>query len=1099
MKKIIFFTIAILPFIGFSQQTRTITGEVISEADLMQLPGASVFVPSKTVSAETKDSDVIKTYSVGTVTDFDGKFTLTVPENTSEIAVSFLGHKTKTITLTDEKNYIIYLEGEITTLNEVVVTGYQIIEKRKATSSYSKIEKAELKQAGVANVDQMLSGQISGVSVQTTNGGPGAPAKIQIRGTSTLKGNSEPLWVLDGIPLEGDEAPKDFRDKDNIDNLKSYAIAGINPEDIEDITILKDASATSIYGARAANGVIVITTKRGAEGPMKINFSATTFVTQKPNFDKLNLMNSNQKVDFELYLASRPDLKYQQERGSVARILNSYGEYDNFQKNGFNAISKNAQNTINNLRKHKTNWADELYQATINQQYNLSASGGGKKHNYYFSLGYYNEEGSTKETELDRYNITLKNIFKVTDKLNIGVSFFGNRNKTSSYITGIDSYTNPAYYSRRANPYLKLKDSKGGYIYDPDLIERSDMNLNYNVLEERKNTNYELVATSLKPIFEIDYKLNNDLEIKSQLGLQYDFNQSEKAVAEDTYYRRKYKFRSRYNDENGKNAYFLPRGGIVQNWETNSFQYNWKTTANYNAVFNNIHETDIMLGTELRRNKKTTIHTKGFGFNSNTLTTIAITNERALVRSSYFNPYIKSFVENAFTSFFATGSYTYNRKYTVFGSVRYDGSNLFGVNPKYRYLPLWSVAGSWNAGQENFMKNINFIKEFKIRGSYGVQGNIDKSTSPFYIGEFKEETILPNVTEEIIQVINPPNNNLRWEKTVSYNAGFDLGLLNNNIYITGDYYYRKSSDLIGLKSIPLENGFEFINTNWATITNKGFELAINTKNFNKDNFKWTTSFNISHNKNVVNDIQARDNQLVPSLKGYSVNSVFALKTAGIDSNGLPLFYKNGRKVSAVDFYNLNKGTDGSQLTMEQHRKLYSYVGDGNPKFTGGLINNFTYKQFNLRIATNFNIKQTIKATPTYHLTQIEPGKNYSTEVLNAGKNNLPGLIGANSPGFDTRLVYTWFNSSDAGSTYRDFDIWVKDISFIRVNSIKLGYSFPKIFLENLNLSNFSINLEARNPFVFGTNYSGYFDPETYGSPYAQPIAKTVSFGFNLSF
>ncbi len=1098
MIKRILYLLILFPLCLVAQEQKTISGNITDAVLNDPIVGATVYASSKIIGNNTNVEGYIQGSMIGATTDENGDFSFNAPKEIKYIIVSYIGFETQKVDVSKKSTDLMIELSEMTEgLDEVIVTGYQKIEKRKSTSSYAKIKTTDLRQTATANVDQMLSGQISGVAVQTTNGSPGAPVKIQIRGTSTLNGSSDPLWVLDGIPLEGNDVPKDFNDKDNIDNLKSYAIAGINPDDIEDITILKDASATSIYGARAANGVIVITTKKGKEGAMRINFNANTFVTQKPDFNKLNLMNTNQKIDFELLLAGRSDLKYREKQGQVARILDQYGAYEDFQKNGFNSINPQAQKAINNLRKSTTNWGDELYRATVNQQYGLSVSGGNSKLDYYVSLGYFNEEGTTKGTGLTRYNITVKNNYAITNKLKVGFSIFANRNKRHSYITGADAYTNPANYTRNANPYLKIKDANGNYIYDLDLLERYNLNLEYNALEERTNTNYQLIANSIKPIFNVDYALTGDIKIASQLGMQFDFGETEKMAMEESYYTRKYRFSTRYINEKGETDYFLPKGGIIQNWNNNLFQYNWKTTVNYGTSFNNIHEIDVMLGTEFRENKQTEIHTKGFGFNHNTLTTKQITGDLISTRDKKFKAYNKKVLENAFTSFFGTASYTFDRRYTLFGSLRYDGSNLFGVNPKYRYLPLWSVAGSWNVAREYFMVNIEAINELKIRGSYGVQGNIDKTTSPFVIGVYNELSILPGITEEGITVFNAPNKNLRWEKTISSNIGLDLGLFQNKIYVSADYYHRKSSDLIGIKAIPLESGFNFISTNWATLSNRGFELAIHTTNIENDNFKWKTIFNISHNKNTVDEIQIKENNLYPSIKGYSVNSVFAIKTAGIDSNGLPLFYKNGKKQTAVDFYNLSKGTDGSQLTRKQHRELYTYVGDKDPEFTGGFINKFYYKNFSLSIATNFNINQTVKRTPTYHPTWINPAQNYSTEVLKAGTGNYPGFIGATSPGFETNLVYNWYNLYD--TTYKDLDIWIKKISYIRINSIKLGYSFPKEYLDKLKLSSLHFNIEGRNLFVFGTDYDGYFDPETYGSLYAQPIPKTVSLGCNLSF
>ncbi|QVY65970.1 SusC/RagA family TonB-linked outer membrane protein [Polaribacter sp. Q13] len=1097
MRKLIYLLVFI-PSLLIAQQEKVISGKVIDAGFQMPIVGASVYASSAIIGNETNTKGVIQGTMLGTTTDFDGGFSLKIGADIKFILVSYIGYETEKIDVSNvTTNLSVVLKETAERLDEVVLTGYQKIEKRKITSSYTKVEMTDITQAGVASVDQMLVGQLSGVSIQPISGAPGAPSKISIRGAATLNGSSDPLWVLDGIPLEGNDIPQDFRDKDNIDNLQSYPIAGLNPEDIESITVLKDASATSIYGARAANGVIVITSKNGKKGAMRINVNANVFVTQKPDFSKLNLMNSAQKVDFELLLASRSDLKYQQDRGEVARILNSYGEYNNFRDNGFGSISNDAQNDINNLKNTNTNWGDELYEMAINQQYGVSLSGGSENNDYYFSTGIFDEKGTTKGTGQKRFNITLKDNFNVNKKLKVGVALFGSQTTTSSYITGADAYTNPSNYSRNANPYLKIKDADGNYMYDPDLVERSDLNLDYNILEERENTNYELVSSSLKAIFDVGYKVNKDIHFTTQLGLQLDFDKTEKYSAEDSYYTRKYEQRSEYASSTGT-SYYMPKGGIIQNWNADVFQYNWKTTANYNTSFNDVHELDVMLGTEFRRNKRTQIHTKGFGYNANTLTSVAITDERSLT-NSLFDPYQKTLSENAYASFFGTASYTYDKKYTAFTSLRYDGSNLFGVNPKYRYLPIWSFAGSWNVYKEDFMYNVDFVTDLKLRASYGVQGNIDKSTSPFVVGEYYTESILPGVSEETIRALNAPNGNLRWEKTVSSNVGLDVGLLNNKIYISGDYYARKSTDLIGLRSVPLESGYNFINTNWATVSNKGFELAINTTNINTPNFKWTSGLNISHNKSIVDNIEIREEDFKPSLKGYSVNAIFAIKTAGLDSNGLPLFWKDGKKVSAVDFYNLEAGTNGSQLTREEHRNLYSYVGDGTPKFSGGFRNSFKYKQFDLRVLTNFNIKQTVKAAPSYNLALAQPGNNYNTDILKAGTGNYPALIGATSPGFDTDLVYTWFNSSDDGQTYNDLDIWVKDISYIRVSSIKLSYAIPIKKLEKLKISSLNFNLEGRNLFVIGTDYDGFFDPETYGSLYAQPIPRIISAGFNLSF
>lgn len=1119
MKKL-FLLFALLTFsFGFAQEKRTITGLVQDGTDKLGLPGASVIVETQTLSNETSQQGIIESTSIGTMTDFDGNFTLDVPANTKALRISFIGYESKLVTLGAKDHYVVTLGADDNILNEVVITGYQTIEKRKLTSSVNQVSMADINQVGVASVDQMLAGQIAGVAVTTPTGAPGGPAKIRIRGTASLNGPQDPLWVIDGMPLEGNDVPN-FNDRENIDQLQNFSIAGLNPDDIQDITILKDASATAIYGARAANGVIVITTKKGRKGSMKVNFTANTFINERPKFSKLNLMNSSEKVDFELMLASRNDFQTEyQNKGEIMRILNASGELNSYRDSGFSSLSQATQDNINKLRNNNTNWGKELYRATVNQQYGLSLSGGNDNSDYYFSLGYYDEQGTTYGTGFERYNITLKNNYYINDKLKVGAALFGTQSKKNSFTTDSNSDTNPANYSRNVNPYNIIYNEDGSYFYDRDIQGTDSRYVPFNFLEERENTSYELTNKSLKAVFDIEYQILDDLKLTSQLGLQFDKNDTEKYLGKETYATRKFRENTRYYDSTvtgpDKFRYFLPDGGIIENLSDDYFQYNWKTQATYNAIFNDKHEVDLMAGMELRRENRTQIKSKGFGYDPNTLTSKQINFPAGSSESGQklYETYRKTKAENAYASFFGTAAYTYDRKYTIFGSVRYDGSNLFGVDPKYKYLPLWAVSGSWLVSGESFMENIDFINNLRLRASYGLQGNIDRTTSPFLIGEYGTTSILPGNTESTIVITSPPNGTLRWEKTTNTNLGFDLGVLNNRIALEFDAYNRKSTDLIGLRALPLETGFQFTNMNWAQVTNKGFEISLTTRNINTEDFSWTTTINFAKNKSNVDRIQVQDNEFLPSREGKPVNSVFGFKTAGLDDNGNILFWKNGEKVTGVEFFELVDPWANelpgylveSKLSVAERRKLFSYLGDADPKFTGGIINTFKIQNFDLTISAAFNLKQTVMRRPTYRSADIDPGMNYSREILNVWSPNntngtLPGITGSDPyAGNDNWMLTKWYGSGDNGYGYNYLDIWAKDVSYMRISSIRLGYSFPKSLLSKIKLDNARITVEAKNLFVFGTSYKGYFDPESYGNIYAQPISKSISLGLNLTF
>jgi TonB-linked SusC/RagA family outer membrane protein len=1118
LQKLAVLLLLVFPLVLSAQESRVIKGKVLDSVKGLPLPGASIFV-DQTIGAETTMKGVISNYNMGTVSDVNGNFSITVPKGVTTITCSFISFDTQKISVEGKDVVVVRLVESNTALDEVVVTGYQNIKQRKFTSSVTKLESKDIKQAGVASVDQMLTGQIAGVQASVSSGAPGSPTRIRIRGTSSLSGNQDPLWVLDGMPLEGTSLP-DMKDK-NIDQLVNSSIAGLNPNDIADITILKDAAATAIYGARAANGVIVITTKKGKKGNMVVNFNSTLSLVMRPDFDKLHLLSSNEKVDMELALARRSDLTYRNNRGGVSRILNKYGAYDAYQKGGYDLLSAEAKAEIEKLRLTNTNWCNELYQQAVNQDHSLSISGGSDKANYYFSAGYYNEKGTTIGTGMSRLNLTMKSDFQLHPNLNIGVSLFTNQKRQDSYLTGTELFTNPARYSRSANPYLGI-DDENGYIYDQEIEGISDRYVKFNYIEERENTSNILKTQSLNAIFDLKWNVWKNVKYTSQFGVQYDNANTEQFADKESYFTRIERERSRtYNKDTKKFYYFIPEGGVIKNFEKRENQWNWKNMLEYNKTFDEKHELDLMMGNELRKTYSRSINTAGYGFDQQTLTTRPIIFPSASNALSYklFN---KQLTENAYASFFATASYTYDRKYTIFGSVRYDGSDLFGVDPKYKYLPLWSAGFAWNVLGEEWMDRASQISTFKIRGSYGLQGNIDKHTSPFILGSLNNETILPDNMENVVSIEGLPNTRLRWEKTTTWNGGVDFGVLKNRIVLGLDLYNRVSSDLIGERALSLENGMDFTSENWAQVTNRGFEINLTTRNIQTANFSWTSNFNISKNINNVDKINIKEGDVVPSRVGHPIGSLFAIKTAGLDDQGYPLFWKDGNKVSVWDFFQLKQtimpgipelgipDTHEPRLvdtkhTHKQLRELYTYMGSTDPRLSGGFINNFKYKGVSLNISMSFNIKQWVKQTPFYSMTQLDRGYNSTSkinEVWSATNKNgkYPAIVGPTSYNESRIDEYYWMSGEGkAINAFNDLDIWYKELSYIRVNSIRLGYDLPIYILKKLGVSSAKFNIEGRNLFVFGTNTDGFFDPESYGSIYAQPIPKVVSVGLNVTF
>ena len=1072
-------------FIGIlsmAAQTRTVTGSVFDKADNQPVIGATIAV----MSAQG-------TVAHGTTTDLDGKFKLEVPSGTQNLTCRFMGYTTTTIHLqTGKDNYTVYMENDSKQLNELVVTGYQAIDRRKLTSAVTTIKMSDEIIGGVNNIDQALAGQIAGLSSVTSSGSPGAPVKLRIRGTASLSGTQDPLWVLDGIPLEGTDIPS-MEDLQDIDNIYQTSIAGINPQDIESITVLKDAAATAIYGARAANGVIVITTKKGKAGKPQINFSMKLTYNPKTDIDRLNLLNSDEKVDLELGLL-QSDYTYRENKGDVARIIAGYGLTDAYKAGGWNALSPEAQADINALRAVNTDWNDILFRGVFNQEYNVSLSGGSEKATYYSALGYYVEHGNVESVKNDRFNLTLKTDYRINSKLKVGASVFANRRKQRSYLTYNEGFTNPVYYSRIANPYMRPFDDEGNYIYDTNVQHRQgdDIVPDFNIFEERANTSNENTFTSLMSIFDAEFKWNEHFKVTSQFGLQWDENMIEKYAGQDSYAMRREKEQHQYNGTT-----VLPEGGSNKITENHSSQWTWKAMAEYQNRFKDIHELELMAGTEIRHNEDKSLYSAVYGYDARTLTSkpIIFPNEE---KAESVPLHTETYLENAFVSWFATGSYTLLHRYTLGGSIRFDGSDIFGVAKKYRYLPLYSVSGLWRISDEPFMKNVTVINHLGLRASYGLQGNIDKNTSPYLIGIYDQTTILPGNSEDAIRPSSAPNPDLRWEKTQSANIGMDLSLWDNIISLSVDYYYRKGTDLIGLRMLPLETGYTSTTVNWAQMENEGVEVALTTRNIHTKDFTWFTNLNFGYNDNTVLRETVAENAIKPSREGYSVGAIFAYKTAGLDDEGYPLFLtQDGRKVTATEFFKLNNA-GASTLSAEEQRNLYSYIGSTEPKVSGGFMNTFKYKRVTLGINCIFNFGMYVQTTPTYDPTNYDRGLNSNRDILNRWtpdhtNTTLPKLMTENDGRTGEYLRYKEQN------LFRELDIWVKKQNYFRFESIRLGYELPEKWLKPVGIKSASVSLEGRNLWVIASNYHNYLDPETMGNPYAAPIPKSFIFGLNVNF
>lgn len=743
-----------------------------------------------------------------------------------------------------------------------------------------------------------------------------------------------------------------------------------------------------------------------------------------------------------------------------------------------------------------------LFRGALSQDHYLSISGGGSRANYFASVGYYDEGGTVVGVNARRYNLTAKMQYNFYDRVRVGLSVFGNSRRNDSYLTNTDGFTNPVYYSRRANPYLSVYHADGSYVYDPDMqgYGKDGVTVPYNIYEERENTSNQLTNQSLTTLFDLYVKIWRGLTFDSQLGLQYDVRKGVSHASESSYSTRKDMMRSLLGTKS-----YLPVGGVIKNNDGHAFQYTLKNMLRYSQLIGEIHDFEVMVGQELRKSRDENVFSAAYGYDENTLTSQPVLYPDASYGRT-FPLFRRNVYENAFVSFFSTASYTLLGRYTLGASIRFDGSNLFGVDPKYRYLPLYSVSCMWNLREEPWMSWASWISDLRLRASYGLQGNIDKSTSPKLIGEWANDVeILPGGREKNIFVSRPPNARLRWEKTSTYNVGFDASFARSRYRLSFDYYYRKGTDLIGMRRLPLETGFEYTTINWSSLTNRGYEVNLGLELLRVGDFVWGTQANFSYNQNRVERLTVQYNQRTPSGEGYPVGSIFVLPYAGIDSYGYPLLETpGGERVLISDLLRLAPAAGGSTsigVTPAEERALYRYAGTDEPPYSVGLSMRWGWRGWDLSAQFVGNMGHKFLVPPYYSFTDYDRGLNTSRYILEAWSESNPG---GTLPRLFTKGTLGGSRSTEYGAyselNYQQrLSLWVRDASYIRFQSLRLTYEFPKSWVSRLYLQRLSLSCEGRNLLVYGFDYKGFLDPETMKNPFAQPIPRSVTFGLNVGF
>lgn len=1011
----------------FPEQTK-ISGIVTSSDDSEPLPGVSI---------------LIKGTSTGTTTDFEGKYSLST-SNDAVLVFNYVGYKTQEIEVGNQTQINVQLEVDIEQLEEVIVVGYGTQTKSDVTGSIISVQSEDIKDMVVTSADALLQGKAAGVQVVQNSGSPGGEVFVRVRGTASLRGDSRPLYVIDGVPMN------------NTPNNRLEAggqplspLADINPNDIESMEILKDAAATAIYGARGSNGVVLITTKRGSEGKATINFNASYGVQEV--WRKLDFLDGQGYLDVT------------REARTNRGLSNDVTPYDRLELTGIN-----------------TDWQDEIFRTAPISSYNVSASGGSDRVQTFVSLGYFNQEGTIIGQDYTRISGRLNMDYKASDKLTFGLSstYSDSKNdRVANDFSGISVMGNALL----RNPNLPVRNEDGTYSQDPlgrDGTENP-------VLLANEITNDQKQRRLIANIY-AEYELLEGLNIRSTFG--FDFLSERINLFEP--------------------SFVLRRQGIAQANASFIDDFTWvnDNTITYTKEINNIHNISVLGGLGIQRNRNTRLQAGGQSAGSDIITTISIAN-----------PGIPQNVisEWVLLSYFGRANYSFRDKYLIEASFRVDGSSRFGEDNQYGFFP--GVSLGWRIVEEAFMQDIDMISDMKLRFGVGQTGNQDG------IGNFSALTLYggnnnydgrPGLAQT-----QTPNPNLSWESTITTNLGVDIGLFNNRLNISADAYIKETNDLIFQRLLPFTSGFQRIqNVNVGSMENRGIELAISTVNMDGD-FKWSTDFNISFNRNEITDLPENGDQ--------GSDLIFDLPDA-YDAEGPFSIYREGEPVGSFFGYrylgvyasnddvpenlrddenNVNNNYQAGYPIFEdvngdgQYDRSFDRVLIGNalPLHTGGITNTFSYKNIELSVFMNWSYGNDVYNMTNAVLTGMTGNFNQSVEVLNRWRAsgdqvNIPvALFGASS--------VQGASVTDASSRY------IEDGSFLRVRNVTLSYNLPSQLLDWANVSAARIYFTGQNLYTF-TGYSG-FDPESQntggrttqqsiGVDYlTQPQPRVYMFGVNL--
>ncbi|MGX5817710.1 SusC/RagA family TonB-linked outer membrane protein [Chitinophaga lutea] len=1048
----------------------------------------------------------------GILTDVNGYFSLAAKSGDS-LRFTFLG-KRPIVAIFRGQPLNIRLPKQEGVLSEVVVTGFQDLEKRKFTGAAATLKADDVRIEGLADITRSLEGRAAGVSIQNVSSTFGSAPKLRVRGATSINGDNKPLWVVDGVVLEDlVNISNDQLSSGDPTTLLGSSVAGLNPNDIESFAILKDAAATALYGARAMNGVVVITTKKGRVGKPVVNYTGNFSTQLVPSYGEYNIMNSGEQMSVLAELERKGLLN--------AKILNQsnfgvYGKmYEGMQADDYGnfKVPNTPEGRSAFLKRYaaaNTDWYDLLFRNNFLQEHSLAVSFGTDRSQSYFSTSYYGDNGWTIADRVNRYTLNFRNTYKFSDRLTVGFSTLasvrqqrapGTLKRQPNPVSGQqdrDFDINPFNFALNSSRTLTAYDENG----DREYFRRNYAP--FNILTELENNYLDINVADLRLQGDLQYKITDALKFEFVGALRYVKSSMEHQITENANMANAYRaadnavMRSRnkflYRDPENPEAepvVVLPYGGFYNRTEDQLVNYDFRNSLNYVKTFNNTHSLNLLGGMQVKSTDRQNANNTGFGYQYNN-GGVPFVDYRIVKQTleANFPYYGMSKDYDRFVAFYASAGYSYRQKYNLTGTARYDGSNRLGSSSRARWLPTWSVAGSWNADAEPFMQGVRWVDYLTLRASYGLTASMGPATNSSIVLR-NINTNRPYLTEveSVITLAELENEDLTWEKAYTANGGIDAGLFGNKVNLSIDAYHRSSYDLISVIRTSGVGGQSEKAANYADMRAYGFEVLIGGQVIKKPDWGWKTNLTFGYNTTEITNARNRPRifDLVQAeggaREGYPARGLFSIPFHSLDPfTGKPLFVNE-------------KGqTSGSVYLQDYNLGYLQYEGPVDPTITGGFSNTFNYKAFSLNIFLTYQWGSYIRLNPVFRTAYSDldaSPKEFRDRWVMPGDEavtRVPSILGAYEAAFlNGEYPYNNYNYSTERVAKGDM---------IRLKTVSLTYQIGPTLLNRIGLNNASVSAAAINPWLI------YADPKLKGQDpeffNAGGVAQPVQKQFTLS-